>query len=79
MVVDRFAFDVELLWLARLAGLRILEEPVTWRNSPDSRVSAFRDTCRAFADVLRVRRQIRRGFYRERALKAQPSSDTLKQ
>lgn len=70
MVIDRFAFDVELLWLARLAGLRILEEPVIWRNSPDSRVTPLRDSCRAFVDVLRIRRQIRRGFYRERARSA---------
>ena len=75
MIVDRFAFDVELLWLAKLAGLRILEEPVTWRNSPDSRVTPVRDSLRVFADVLRVRRQIRRGFYRERARSGAGSGD----
>jgi dolichyl-phosphate beta-glucosyltransferase len=66
MVVDRFAFDVELLVLSRLAGLRILEEPVIWRNSPDSRVSALKDSWSVFADVVRIRRRVRRGFYRER-------------
>ena len=67
MVVDRFAYDIELLWLAKLAGLRILEEPVTWRNSPDSRVSALRDPFNVLADVVRIRRRIRRGFYRSRS------------
>ena len=66
MVVDRFAFDVELLALARLAGLRILEEPVVWRNSPDSRVSPVRSALNMLADVWRLRRRIRTGFYRER-------------
>lgn len=66
MVIDRFAFDIELLWLAKLAGLRILEEPVTWRNSPDSRVSAVRDPLKVLADIVRLRRLIKRGFYRER-------------
>jgi dolichyl-phosphate beta-glucosyltransferase len=66
MVVDRFAFDVELLWLAQLAGLRILEEPVIWRNSPDSRVAPLSSSWNMLSDVLRLRRLIRRGFYRER-------------
>jgi dolichyl-phosphate beta-glucosyltransferase len=66
MVVDRFAFDVELLVLARLAGLRILEEPITWRNSPDSRVRAISSSWNMLVDVLRLRRRVRRGFYRER-------------
>jgi dolichyl-phosphate beta-glucosyltransferase len=66
MVVDRFAYDIELLWLAKLAGMRVLEEPVIWRNSPDSRVSALRDPLKVLADVVRLRGRIKRGFYRER-------------
>lgn len=66
MVVDRFAFDVELLWLAKLAGLRILEEPVLWRNSPDSRVNALPASMNMFLDVRRMRKRVRRGFYRDR-------------
>ena len=67
MVVEGFAFDVELLVLSQLAGLRIVEEPVTWRNSPDSRVSPLRSSWAMLLDVIRVRRRVRRGFYRERA------------
>jgi hypothetical protein len=48
MVVDRFAYDVELLVLARLAGLRVLEEPVVWRHAPDSRVSPVRSSWNMF-------------------------------
>lgn len=67
MVVDRFAFDVELILLSKLAGLRILEEPVLWRNSPDSRVSPLSASWTMLVDVIRLRRRVRRGFYREKA------------
>lgn len=33
MTIDRFAFDVEMLFLARAMGYRIAEIPVVWRNS----------------------------------------------
>lgn len=66
MIVERFAFDVELLVLARLAGLRILEEPITWRNSADSRVSPIRSSWNMFLDVWRLRRRVKTGYYRER-------------
>ena len=55
MRIDRFAFDVEILYLARLAGLRIAEVPVVWVNSPDSRVR-MSHAAAAFVDLLRIRR-----------------------
>jgi dolichyl-phosphate beta-glucosyltransferase len=51
---ERFAFDVELLYLAARRGLRIVEIPVTWVNSPDSRVR-FTEGMKAFVDLLRIR------------------------
>lgn len=56
MTIDRFAFDVELLYLARRAGLRVVEVPVVWVNSPDSRVR-LTQAAAAFVDVLRIRRR----------------------
>jgi hypothetical protein len=58
MTIDRFAFDVELLYLARCAGLRIVEVPVTWINSPDSRVK-LSQAAAAFWDVLLIRQRHR--------------------
>jgi dolichyl-phosphate beta-glucosyltransferase len=53
--LEGFAFDVELLFLARREGLAVAEIPVAWINSPDSRVHVVRDSLRMLRDVLRIR------------------------
>jgi dolichyl-phosphate beta-glucosyltransferase len=55
-VIDRFMFDVEILYLAKRAGLRIVEMPVQWQDAPGSKVrfwAGLRDMVR---DVWRIRR-----------------------
>lgn len=64
MVVDRFAWDVELLFLAGRLGLTVAEVPVTWRNVEDSRVGLIGDPVNMLLDVARVRLRFRRGLYR---------------
>ncbi|MGH9091516.1 MAG: dolichyl-phosphate beta-glucosyltransferase [Acidimicrobiales bacterium] len=54
-VVDRFAFDVEILVLARRYGLRVAEEPVRWRNISGSSIRPWRDARSMTADMLRSR------------------------
>jgi dolichyl-phosphate beta-glucosyltransferase len=63
MVVDGFAFDVELLFLCARFGLSVVDVPVTWRNATGSKVSMVGDPLRMIADVLRVRWRFRRGLY----------------
>jgi dolichyl-phosphate beta-glucosyltransferase len=67
MVVDRFAFDVEFLFLCRRFGLSVAEVPVVWRNAPGSKVSVFRDPLNMLLDVARVRWRFRRGLYAPKA------------
>jgi glycosyltransferase involved in cell wall biosynthesis len=67
MVVDRFAFDVEFLFLCRKFGLSVVEVPVVWRNAPGSKVSIFRDPLNMLVDVARVRWRFRRGLYNPEA------------
>ena len=55
MTIDRFAFDVELILLARRRGYRVAEVGVEWRNDPASRVRVLRDGIRMLADVVRLR------------------------
>lgn len=52
--VDGFAFDVELLYLAR-DRFRVAEVPVVWRHVDESKVSPGVDAARMFLDVLKIR------------------------
>ena len=61
--IDRFGFDVEVLWLARKLGLRIAEVPVAWIDHPGSTVHPVRDSSRMLVDVVRVRLHDMRGDY----------------
>lgn len=63
--VERFAFDVELLFLAAKAGLTVRELPVRWINSPLSKVSVLKDSARMLLDVLRIRLNWLAGRYSE--------------
>lgn len=60
--IQRFAFDVELVCLARDRGYRVVEQGVHWEDSPNSRVHPIRDSLSMFGDVLwlRLRRLIGR-------------------
>ncbi|MBV9958195.1 MAG: glycosyltransferase family 2 protein [Acidobacteria bacterium] len=67
--IERFGFDVELLYVSYLAGLRLQEIPVRWDHNEGSKVSVMRDSLRMFDEVRRIRSQARRGLYDE-AIKA---------
>jgi len=52
--IDGFAFDVELLFLARAWGVEIREIPVRWRHVEESRVQPLAHSADMFADLLRI-------------------------
>lgn len=54
--VDRFMFDVEILFLAERAGLRIVEMPVAWADQPGSKVQFWEGVSNMFRDLGRIRR-----------------------
>ncbi len=54
--VDHFAFDVEVLFLARrVFGYRIAEVPVRWQHMEGSKVRFVRDAIRMAKTVVRIR------------------------
>jgi dolichyl-phosphate beta-glucosyltransferase len=67
--IDRFGFDVELLYVAYRAGLRLKEIPVRWDHAEGSKVNVASDSFKMLSEVGRIRQQARRGVY-DRAIKA---------
>lgn len=62
--IDRYSFDVEILFVAALWGLGLREVPVTWINNEDTRVDPLRDSTRMLVDLLRIRYYHISGRYR---------------
>ena len=62
--IERFGFDVEVLFIARVLGFKAVEVPVRWRHAEGTKVSMFRDSLDMFLDLLRVRCWHLSGKYR---------------
>jgi dolichyl-phosphate beta-glucosyltransferase len=52
---DHFAFDVEILFLAKRLGLSVAEIPVNWTDQPGSKVNLVTDSIRMLWDIAHVR------------------------
>lgn len=61
--ISGWGFDPEVLFIANSRQLRVVEVPINWYYMADSRVNPVRDTIKMFREVLRVRRNGRRGIY----------------
>ena len=53
--INRFMFDVEILYMAEKAKLTIQEIPVTWADMPDSTVRFWEGVVNMFRDLWRIR------------------------
>lgn len=58
-----WSFDIELLYIARRRGYRIVEIPIHWYHFTDSKVSALRDAVRMISDIFRIHANAWRGTY----------------
>src|SRR3954471_8270498 len=67
--IDRFGFDVELIYLAQLARLRLQEVPVRWNHTAggplDVSATYSRDSVRMINEVRRIRAAANAGEYSE--------------
>lgn len=61
--IDGWAFDLEILALARRRGFQIAEIGVEWRDDGRSRVNPLEDMWKVIKEALTIRRNLRRGVY----------------
>ena len=61
--LDRFGFDVEVLFIARLLGFRIEEVPVRWSHVEGTKVGLW-NGFQSFLDLAAIRRNQMSGKYR---------------
>jgi dolichyl-phosphate beta-glucosyltransferase len=50
-----FSFDVELLYIARKLGMKIVQKPVEWYNDERSTVSPIKDSIKMLIELFRIK------------------------
>jgi len=65
--IDGWGFDVEVLFIALKHGYKLVEVPITWYYRPQSRINPLKDSINMVLEVLKVRRNGRRGVYDRKA------------
>ncbi|NOQ55175.1 MAG: glycosyltransferase [Nanohaloarchaea archaeon] len=61
--IDGFAFDAELLLIAKKKGYKIKEIPIEWTNSDESRLNVFKDSIRMGIEITKIFINNKRGYY----------------
>jgi len=64
--IEGWGFDVEILFIARRRGYRILEVPVDWYYGEESKIRPIRDTLRMVRELFQVRQNAWKGLYDRR-------------
>lgn len=62
--VERWAFDVELLYLAETLHLPMVEIPVRWTEVPGSTLSPFAASFQMAKDLVRIRAAYSLGIWK---------------
>lgn len=53
--IDRFCSDVEILYLAKLKKISVIEEGIIWNDNENTSVKLLTDPLNMFYDLLRIR------------------------
>ncbi|MGE0400967.1 MAG: dolichyl-phosphate beta-glucosyltransferase [Kofleriaceae bacterium] len=63
--IDGWAFDLEILALARRRGFAIEEVGVEWKDDNRSRVNPLKDMWKVIREALTIRKNLRTGVYNQ--------------
>lgn len=58
-----WSFDIELLFIARRHGYRVIEVPIDWYYRAESKVNALSDALHMIRDIFRIHANARQGLY----------------
>ncbi len=58
-----WSFDIEILFIARRAGLTITEIPIPWIYHQESKVNAFQDAVKILLDIRTIKKNKNQGLY----------------
>jgi glycosyltransferase involved in cell wall biosynthesis len=72
--IDGWAFDLEILALARRAGYAIAEVGVEWTDDRRSRVNPLKDMWKVVREAMTIRKNLRRGVYNQAVTRALPAA-----
>jgi dolichyl-phosphate beta-glucosyltransferase len=61
--LDNWSFDIELIFIARQRGYRIVEVPIPWYFNPDTKLNPFKDAIQMGLDIITIHRNLQRGLY----------------
>jgi len=63
--IDGWAFDLEILALARRAGFAITEVGVEWKDDRRSRINPLKDMWKVISEAMTIRKNLKRGVYNQ--------------
>ena len=61
--INGWAFDAEVLFLAKQYGYKIIEVPVQWYYDGNSKINVIQDSIKMFRELLQIRANYRKGMY----------------
>jgi dolichyl-phosphate beta-glucosyltransferase len=67
--IERWTFDSEILFLADRQHYKVVEVPVRWMNSPETKVHVLKDTLISFFSLWKIRFDSLRGKYENESRK----------
>ncbi|HMO01529.1 MAG TPA: glycosyltransferase family 2 protein [Oligoflexia bacterium] len=53
--INRYAFDLEILFLARKLNFPIAEVPINWINKPGSKINLLTDSAKMLFELIKIR------------------------